>query len=94
MTGIALPKIDKRIIDKKEEIVKNLSKISGLDNVLSHADEIKPYETDALAAYTQTPLAVVLPNNTNEVSEILKYCHKENVKVIPKIGRASCRERV
>ena len=34
------------------------------ENVLSHADEIKPYETDALAAYTQTPLAVVLPENT------------------------------
>jgi len=84
MTGIALPKIDKRIIDKKEEIVKNLSKISGLDNVLSHADEIKPYETDALAAYTQTPLAVVLPNNTKEVSEILKYCNDANVKVIPR----------
>ena len=84
MTGIALPKIDKKIIDKKEEIVKNLSKISGLDNVLSHADEIKPYETDALAAYTQTPLAVVLPNNTKEVSEILKYCNEANVKVIPR----------
>ena len=84
MTGIALPKIDKKIIDQKEEIVKNLSKISGLDNVLSHADEIKPYETDALAAYTQTPLAVVLPNNTKEVSEILKYCNDANVKVIPR----------
>ena len=84
MTGIALPKVDKNIIDQKEEIVKNLSKISGLDNVLSHADEIKPYETDALAAYTQTPLAVVLPNNTNEVSEILKYCNDANVKVIPR----------
>ena len=84
MTGIALPKVDKNIIDQKEEIVKNLSKISGLDNVLSHADEIKPYETDALAAYTQTPLAVVLPNNTKEVSEILKYCNETNVKVIPR----------
>jgi len=84
MTGIALPKIDKKIIDQKDEIVKNLSKISGLDNVLSHADEIKPYETDALAAYTQTPLAVVLPNNTKEVSEILKYCNDANVKVIPR----------
>ena len=84
MTGIALPKIDQKIIDQKEEIVKNLSKISGLDNVLSHADEIKPYETDALAAYTQTPLAVVLPNNTKEVSEILKYCNEANVKVIPR----------
>ena len=72
MTGIALPKVDKNIIDQKEEIVKILSKISGLDNVLSHADEIKPYETDALAAYTQTPLAVVLPNNTLPTSSSIQ----------------------
>src|SRR6056300_1184955 len=84
MTELALPKIDKKIIERKDEIVKNLSKISGSDNVLSHPDEIKPYETDALAAYTQTPLSVILPKDTNEVSEILKYCHKENIKVIPR----------
>jgi glycolate oxidase len=49
MTELALPKVDKKIIERKQEIVKNLSKISGQDNVLSHPDEIKPYETDALA---------------------------------------------
>ena len=81
---LALPEIDQKTIDNKSSIVKNLSKLTNPDNVLSHADEIKPYETDALAAYTQTPLAVVLPENTNEVSEILKYCHKENIKVIPR----------
>ena len=84
MTELALPKIDKKIIDRKDEIVKKLSKISGSDNVLSHPDEVKPYETDALAAYTQTPLSVILPKDTNEVSEILKYCYKENIKVIPR----------
>ena len=29
MTELALPKVDKKIIERKEEIVKNLSKISG-----------------------------------------------------------------
>ena len=81
---LALPEIDQKTIDNKSFIVKNLCKLTNPENVLSHADEIKPYETDALAAYTQTPLAVVLPENTNEVSEILKYCHKENIKVIPR----------
>ena len=81
---LALPKIDQNTIDNKNSIVKNLCKLTNPENVLSHADEIKPYETDALAAYTQTPLAVVLPENTDEVSEILKYCHKENIKVIPR----------
>ena len=84
MTELALPKIDKSIVSRKDEIVKNLSRLTNSENVLSHADEIKPYETDALAVYTQTPLAVVLPENTNEVSEILKYCYQENIKVIPR----------
>ena len=51
---------------------------------MSHDDEIKPYETDALAAYKQKPLAVVLPENTDQVSKILKFCYKENIKVIPR----------
>src|SRR5210317_991972 len=84
MTQIALPKIDRSIVSRKDEIVKSLSKLTNAENVLSHADEIKPYETDALAVYTQTPLAVVLPENTSEVSEILKYCYEENIKVIPR----------
>ena len=84
MTELALPKIDKKIIKKKDLIVSQLKKFTKPENVLSHSQEIKPYETDALAAYKQTPLAVVLPENTKEVSEILKYCNEENIKVVPR----------
>ena len=84
MTELALPKIDRSILNNKDLIVKKLSSLINPENVLSHADEIKPYETDALAAYTQTPLAVVLPENTEEVSKILKYCYEENIKVVPR----------
>ena len=84
MSELALPKVDKNVLLKKPLIVSDLKKIINKDNVLSDADEIKPYETDALAAYKNTPLAVVLPENTQEVSEILKYCNNENIKVIPR----------
>ena len=84
MSELALPKVDKNVLSKKPLIVSDLKKIINKDNVLSDADEIKPYETDALAAYKNTPLAVVLPENTQEVSEILKYCNNENIKVIPR----------
>ena len=84
MTELVLPKIDKTIINKKEYIFKKLAKLISPENVLSHADEIKPYETDALAAYKQTPLAVVMPENTKEVSNILKFCSDENIKVVPR----------
>ena len=84
MSELALPKVDRNIISKKSLIVSDLKKIVNKDNVLSELDEIKPYETDALAVYKNTPLAVVLPENTQEVSEILKYCNNENIKVIPR----------
>ena len=84
MTDLVLPKIDKNIIKQKDYIIKNLKKFTNVENVLSHTDEIKPFETDALAAYKQTPLAVVLPENTKEVSKILKFCNQENIKVIPR----------
>ena len=51
MSELVLPKVDKNIISKKSLIVSDLKKIINKDNVLSDADEIKPYETDALAAY-------------------------------------------
>ena len=84
MSELALPKIDNSILNRKSAIVKNLSKFTDKENVLSEADELRPYETDALSVYTQTPLAVVLPENTDEVSEILKYCYSENIIVVPR----------
>jgi len=84
MTDLVLPKIDKETISKKKYIFKNLSKLINPENVLSHSDEVKPYETDALSAYKQTPLAVVMPESTQEVSSILIFCFEENIKVVPR----------
>ena len=84
MSNIALPKIDQSILAKKTTIVSNLKKITNSENVLSEDDEVKAYETDSLLAYKQKPLAVVLPENTLEVSKILKYCNENKIKVIPR----------
>ena len=84
MSELVLPKLDESTILNKKKIVNKLKKITKAENVLDHSEEIKPYETDALSAYKQKPLAVVLPKNTLEVSEILKYCNQEKIKVIPR----------
>ena len=84
MSELALPKINRFTILNRLKIISKLKKIINSENVLAENEEIKPYETDALSAYKQMPLAVVLPENTKEVSEILKYCNKENIKVIPR----------
>ena len=84
MTRLQMPKIDKKIISKKGVIINNLRKIIKAENVLDHIDQIRPFETDALSAYKQKPLAVIFPENTKEVSKILAYCNEERIKVVPR----------
>jgi len=84
MTNLRMPKIDRRVISKKDTIVRNLKKIINPEHVLDHQDELKPYETDALSAYKQKPLIVVFPENTEQVSKILMYCNEERIKVVPR----------
>ena len=43
-----MPKVDNSILSKRDQIVSDIEKIVDPKNVLSHIDEIKPYETDAL----------------------------------------------
>jgi len=84
MSELTLPKLDKFTISHRLEIINKLKKIINPENVLAENEEMKPYETDALSAYKQMPLVVILPENTEEVSAVLKYCNKENIKVIPR----------
>ena len=84
MTKLAMPKIDRKLISKKVDVIADLKKIVKAENVLDHEDETRPFETDALSAYNQKPLVVIFPENTEEVSKILKYCNQRRIKVVPR----------
>ncbi len=84
MSNLAMPKIDRKLIAKKANIVSDLKKIIKNENILHEDDETRPFETDALTAYKQKPLIVVFPENTQEVSKILSYCNKNRIKVVPR----------
>jgi glycolate oxidase len=84
MTNLVMPKINRKLVKRKENVAKDLSRIIKAENILHHEDETKPFETDGLSAYKQKPLIVVFPENTNEVSKILEYCNKEKIKVVPR----------
>jgi len=80
---VMLPDPDPAILAAREEIIRDLRTIiAAVDGVIDHPDEIKPYETDALTAYKETPLAVVLPETTDEVAAVMAYCHSRGVKVV------------
>ena len=79
MTKLALPKVDRKLISKKLDVIADLKKIVKTENILDHEDQTRPFETDGLSAYKQKPLIVVFPENTDEVSKILSYCNKNNL---------------
>lgn len=84
MSGIAMPEPSQELLRNKAQIVKDLQRIIPGEGVISEEIELRPYETDALTAYRQIPLAVVLPETVEQVSQVLKYCHENEVKVVPR----------
>lgn len=84
MGTIAIPAPDEMILARRQEIVQDLRKLVSGEGVISDPTELVPYETDAFTAYRRVPLAVVLPETTEQVSAVLKYCNKAGVPVIPR----------
>jgi len=54
------------------------------EGVISSAAEMIPYESDALNSYRQPPMVVVLPETTEQVAQVLKYCHDNGIRVVPR----------
>src|SRR5262247_283700 len=75
---------DADVIARRDRIVADLRRIVPGEGVISTANEMKPYESDGLTAYRQVPLVVVLPDTTDQVSRVLRYCHEEGIKVVPR----------
>ncbi|MDX8353910.1 FAD-binding oxidoreductase [Cognatiyoonia sp. IB215182] len=58
----------------------------GEESILT-GDDAAPYGKDWTGAYTSTPLAVLRPKTTQDVSEILKIAHATGTPVVPVSGR-------
>src|ERR1700754_3929728 len=82
--SIMMPEADRAVLDRRDAIVAALRKIVPGEGVISSTREMQPYESDALTAYRQPPMVVVLPDTTEQVSQVLKYCHDNGIKVVPR----------
>src|SRR6267154_3864581 len=82
--SVKMPTPDQSVLDRRDRIVKALRAIVPGEGVIAHESEMRPYESDALTAYRQLPLVVVLPDNVDQVCRVLKYCNAENIKVVPR----------
>jgi glycolate oxidase len=84
MSQIALPSPDHAILQRRTDLLKQLKKLVPGAALITDVEGRRLFETDALTAYRCLPLAVVLPQSTEEVSAILRFCHTNRVKVVPR----------
>jgi glycolate oxidase len=81
---IAQPEPKADVLARRDAIVARLRALLPESGVIAEPIRLKPYETDGLAAYRQVPLAVVLPETTEQVASVLALCHREGVRVVPR----------
>ncbi len=79
-----MPKPDDVVIARRAEIIKAMQAIVPGEGVIFDETELRAFECDGLMAYRQLPMIVVLPESAKQVSKILKYCHKNDVKIVPR----------
>ena len=82
--SVKMPETDAAVLARRARIASALRQIVPGEGVIAHEREMKPYESDGLTAYRQLPMVVVLPETTEQVSQVLNYCHEQGIKVVPR----------
>jgi len=67
---------------KKSLLVERLRSFLPSSALLFDAEDLKPYETDGLSAYRQSPMIVTIPETEEQVRKILQLCHGSGVPVV------------
>ena len=65
MTGLVMPKADEKTMARRAEIVAAMRAVVPGEGVVETVNEMRAFETDALTAYRQLPLVVVLPETVD-----------------------------
>ena len=67
-------------------VVLELKALLGTDSVLTASDDVAPFLTDHRHLYQGRALAVALPRNVGQVSQLLNLCHQKRIGVVPHGG--------
>jgi glycolate oxidase len=79
-----MPEPDEGVIARRAQIARDLRRIVPADAVIDAEAGRRVYESDGLTAYRALPLLAVLPETTAQVSAVLRYCHANGIKVVPR----------
>ncbi|WP_374829551.1 FAD-linked oxidase C-terminal domain-containing protein [Paenochrobactrum pullorum] len=84
MSGLVMPALDEKVMARRDEIIAALRAIVPGEGVVDSTNAMRVFESDALTAYRQLPLVVVLPETVEQVSQILRYCYENTIRVVPR----------
>lgn len=73
-------------LEDRAPFLADLAKVFPKDRLLDKAAQLTPYESDALTAFRARPLAVALPESSEEVVAAVRLCAKHKV---PFVARGS-----
>jgi glycolate oxidase len=79
-----MPEPDQAVLARRGEVVAALRAIVPGEGVVDHIDGLRTFECDGLTAYRQPPMVAVLPETTQQVSAVLRWCHQNGVRVTPR----------
>ena len=79
-----MPEPDRAVMQRGDEIAAALRAIVPGEGVIVDESSRRAFESDGLTAYRQLPLLVVLPSTVQQVSEVLRYCFDNEIKVVPR----------
>ena len=82
--SIMMPAADQTVLDRRDEIVAALRAMVPGEGVIDTPPKCCPTSSDGLMAYRQPPMVVVLPDTTEQVSQVLNYCFQQGIKVVPR----------
>ncbi len=84
MSGLIMPEPDASVMQRREQIVADLRDIVPGEGVVDAINAMRVFESDGLTAHRSLPLVVVLPETVKQVSQVLRYCHDNNIRVVPR----------
>jgi len=67
-------------------ILRELRSVVGERGLICSPEELRTYECDGLTNFRVVPAAVVLPDSTEQVQDVVRICHRER---IPFVARGS-----
>ena len=79
-----LPPPSQKRLQQKDELVRRLRELLGdPDQIIHRPEDLVVYECDALSAYRQQPMAVILASSAEEVSRVVRLCGEFDIPIVP-----------